>query len=56
MPGKQQKKNERFKYVHLPKRPLVKALKSRKGKKKKIFNWYGEENPKGVTVFVLFVM
>ncbi len=35
MPEKQHKKNERFRYVVLPKRPLVEALKSRKEKKEK---------------------
>jgi hypothetical protein len=46
--------NERFQYLVLPKRPLVEALKSRKGKKKKIFNLYGEENPKGATAMCPF--
>ncbi len=35
MPGKQHKKNERYQYVVLPKRPLVEALKFKKEKKEK---------------------
>jgi len=94
MPEKQQKKNERFKCIVLPKRPLVEALKNKKEKKEKkysieylkaahkhssfhkkeiieselcgcfnclrtfkpqeIFNWYGEENPKGSTAMCPF--
>ena len=94
MPEKQQKKNERFKCIVLPKRPLVEALKNKKEKKAKkysieflkaahkhsifhkkeimksklcgcfyclrtfkpqeIFNWYGEEDPKGSTAMCPF--
>jgi hypothetical protein len=38
LPEKQHKKNERFKYVILPKRPLVEALKNKKEKKEKKYS------------------
>jgi hypothetical protein len=38
MPEKRYKENKRFKYVVLPKRPLVEALKNKKEKKEKKYS------------------
>jgi len=58
LPEKQHKKNERFKYVILPKKPLVGGLKNKKEKKYSIEYLIGvmKKTRKVLLPYVLFAM